>query len=137
MSRFAEVIVLARDAEKVMQHLTVPDDGREWHQCFTPVDDSVFEGRHHGSSDCYMWVIQFYRHNWTGLLGYLESLNWPDPFSVQVLVRDQDDSCFGLWMIYDGKLSEVPLPRTRRTEFKFSVTGFLSRTDDPSSNPIS
>ncbi|POX55234.1 hypothetical protein C3489_11840 [Streptomyces sp. Ru71] len=129
MSRYAEVMVLARDAEEVMEPLTRPDENREWHQCFTRVEDRVFAGRSGGSHECYAWVIQFIRHNWHGLLGHLESLPWPDPHSVQVLVRDEEDDCFGLWMIYDGKLIEVPLPRTRREPFSASVTGVLSRTD--------
>ncbi|MFF1899064.1 hypothetical protein [Streptomyces sp. NPDC058206] len=47
----------------------------------------------------------------------------------QILVRDQDDDCFGLWLIHDGKLVEVPLPRTGREPFEYSVTGVLSRTN--------
>ena len=134
MSRFAEVIVLARGAESVMEPLTVPDENREWHQCFTPIDDSVFAGRGGGSSECYAWVIQFYRHNWGNLLARLESLEWPDPYSVQVLVHDEEDACFGLWMMYDGRLVEVPLPRTERKLYPdISVTGVLSRTDQPDS----
>ncbi|MBY8855257.1 hypothetical protein K7711_02065 [Nocardia sp. CA2R105] len=130
MSRFAEVIVLARNAEKVMAPLTEPDPDREWQQCFTPVDDSVFSGSGTGSSECYAWVVQFYRLNWRGLLPHLESLPWPDPQSVQVLVRDEEDDCFGLWMLFDGKLTEVPLPQTERKPFPGdSVTGVLSRTD--------
>jgi hypothetical protein len=98
MSRYAEVIVLARDAEAVMEPLTLPD--------------------------------QFVRHNWGGLLPHLESLTWPDPYSVQVLVRDEEDDCFGLWMLHDGKLTEVPLARTsRRLAPGISITGTLSRTD--------
>ncbi|MFF3906468.1 hypothetical protein ACFYZJ_10780 [Streptomyces sp. NPDC001848] len=130
MSRFAEVIVLARDAEEVMEPLTRPDPQREWHQCFTPVDDSVFAGTRTGSPECYAWVIQFQRHNWRNLLPHLESLPWPAPHSVQILVHDEEDDCFGLWMIYDGRLIEVPLPRTERKIFPdVSVTGVLSRTD--------
>ncbi|MGH6654492.1 MAG: hypothetical protein ACRDVE_04725 [Actinocrinis sp.] len=129
MSRFAEVVVLARAAESVMEPLTVPDGNREWHQCFTPVNDSVFAGRDGGSSECYAWVIQFTRHNWRNLLAHLEALPWPDPCSVQVLVHDEEDACFGLWMIYDGKLVEVTLPRTERKLYPdISVTGVLSRT---------
>ncbi|ORT56280.1 hypothetical protein [Streptomyces sp. CB03238] len=129
MSRYTEVIVLARRAEKVMEPLTRPDKGRDWHQCFTRVDDSMFGGSRMPSDECYAWVIQFIRHNWHGLLNHLETLAWPDPHSVQVLVRDEDDDCFGLWMIYDGKLVEVSLPRTEREPFSASVTGVLSRTD--------
>lgn len=130
MSRFAEVIVLARNAEAVMEPLTKPDADREWQQCFTPVDDSVFAGAGTGSSECYAWVVQFYRLNWRGLLPQLESLPWPDPRSVQVLVRDEEDDCFGLWMLFDGKLVEVPLPHTKRELLPDdSVTGVLTRTD--------
>lgn len=112
-----------------MEPLTRPDENREWHQCFTRVDDWVFAGLNRPSEECYTWVIQFIRHNWRGLLKHLESLNWPNPHSVQVLVRDEDDDCFGLWMIYDGTLAEVPLPRTKREPFAASLTGILSRTD--------
>lgn len=112
-----------------MEPLTRPDEARDWHQCFTHVDDGMFYGSRMPSEECYAWVIQFIRHNWRGLLGHLESLAWPDPHSVQVLVRDEDDDCFGLWMIYDGKLVEVSLPRTEREPFSSSVTGVLSRTD--------
>ncbi|MFI9506931.1 hypothetical protein [Nocardia sp. NPDC052566] len=131
MSRFAEVIVLAREAEGVMEHLTEPDDSRAWHQCFTRIDDSVFAGTYGGAGECYAWVIQFGRNTWRGLLPHLESLAWPRPESVQVLVRDEEDECFGLWMIYDGKLVEVPLPRTHREADPISVSGVLSRTDRP------
>jgi len=128
MSRFAEVMVLARDAETVMHPFTQPDPEREWFQVFTPIEDYLFAGGN-GSSECYLWVIQFYRLNWRSLLQTLESLPWPRPESVQVLVRDEEDDCFGLWMMYDGKLVEVPLPRTVRTPYESSVTGVLMRTD--------
>jgi hypothetical protein len=75
MSRFAEVIVLARNAEAVMEPLTRPEPDREWFQCFTPVDDGVFYGTGSGSREYYMWVIQFWRHNWRNLLSHLESLS--------------------------------------------------------------
>ncbi|WP_410871317.1 hypothetical protein [Nocardia sp. A7] len=106
-----------------MEPLTQPDPDREWHQCFTPVDDSVFEGSCNGSSDCYMWVIQFYRHNWTGLLKHLAGLDWPDPYSVQVLIRDEEDDCFGLWMLLGGKMTEIPLVSTERIPSDQLITG--------------
>lgn len=133
MSRFAEVVVLARGGEQVMEPLTRSDESREWHQCFTRIDDSVFAGTGRGSSECYMWVVQFSRHNWCNLFATLEALAWPDPYAVQVLVRDEEDDCFGLWMIYDGRLTEVALPHTARTEFQSSVTGVLTRVDKPRS----
>lgn len=112
-----------------MEPLTRPDEKREWIQCFTPVDDSVFEGTRDGALECYLWVIQFRRQNWKNLLEILEHLAWPEPHSVQVLVHDEDDDCFGLWMIYEGRLTEVPLPNTERQPFSDTVTGILTRTD--------
>lgn len=119
MSRNAEVVVIAADAAAVMEPLTRPDDSREWHQCFQPIGAGILDA----------WAVEFWRHNWHGLLAHLESLPWPNPHSVQVLIHDEEDHCFGLWMLYDGKLVEVPLPRTRREPFDASVTGVLSRTD--------
>ncbi|MFD5429316.1 hypothetical protein [Streptomyces sp. NPDC127084] len=126
MSRNTEVIVLARGAEQVMESLTQPTG------VFTRVHDGMFSGEGMPSDDCYTWVAQFVRKRaWSGLFEELESLPWPDPYSVQVLIRDEDDDCFGLWMLYDGKLSEVPLPRTRRDPFSDTNTGVLSRIDRP------
>ncbi|MFF7213084.1 hypothetical protein ACFZAU_21490 [Streptomyces sp. NPDC008238] len=39
------------------------------------------------------------------------------------------DHCCGLWMMYDGRLTEVPLLRAERHPYRNSVTGLLSRTD--------
>ncbi|MFC9435738.1 hypothetical protein [Nocardia sp. NPDC057030] len=60
-------------------------------------------------------AIEFQRvRSRTGLLANLESLPWPFPESVQVLIHDEEDDCFGLWMLHDGKLVEIELPRTQR-----------------------
>ncbi|MFB7614652.1 hypothetical protein [Kitasatospora sp. NPDC056181] len=126
MSRIAQVIVLAHYADEVMEPLTRPDESRSWCGQFTPLN--LFVGG---------WVIEFERMRpRTGLLKHLESLPWPDPGKVQVLIHDEEDDCFGLWMIHDGRLLEVPLPRTRRfhpaapptDEFPPSP-GYLWRTD--------
>ncbi|MFF4466326.1 hypothetical protein ACFY13_43490 [Streptomyces mirabilis] len=120
MSRNAEVVVIALDAAEVMEPLTQPDDDREWHQCFRPIGTGILDA----------WAVEFWRCNWHGLLAYLESLPWPNPHSVQVLIHDEEDDCFVLWMMYDGRLVEVSLPRTRRESFPHaSVTGVLTRTD--------
>ncbi|MFB7029461.1 MULTISPECIES: hypothetical protein [unclassified Streptomyces] len=134
MSRFAEVIVLARHAEEIMEPLTRQDDSRKWSGCFTDIGHGMFGG----------WAIEFVRRSrWIGLLEHLESLPWPSPHSVQVLVHDEEDECFGLWMIHDGRLVEVPLPRTRRAfwpnhytgEVDPDAPGILIRTDGPGGWP--
>ncbi|MFJ4847487.1 MULTISPECIES: hypothetical protein [unclassified Streptomyces] len=121
MSRFAQVVVIAQDAAEVMEPLTRPDDERQWLQCFERVQPGLF--------GIGMWVVEFWRLNWKGLLAHLESLPWPVPDSVQVLIHDEEDHCCGLWMVYDGRLTEVSLPRTERYPYRGSVTGVLSRTD--------
>ncbi|MEW2404268.1 hypothetical protein [Streptomyces sp. NPDC046862] len=131
MSRFAEVIVLALDAHEVMEPLTRDDETRTWRGRFVRVESQW------GGSFGAGWAVEFERmRSRTGLLRHLESLDWPRPESVQVLIHDQDDDCFGLWMIHDGRLVEVALPRTERfhepaprdDEFP-PDPGYLLRTD--------
>ncbi|MFD7610934.1 hypothetical protein [Streptomyces sp. NPDC059828] len=42
----------------------------------------------------------------------LESLPWNEPACVQVMLHDQDDDLFGLWMFRGGALVEVGIPGT-------------------------
>ncbi|MDX2645647.1 hypothetical protein PV341_19190 [Streptomyces sp. PA03-1a] len=132
MSRIAQVIVLATYEDEVMEPLTRSDGSRSWKGEFKPL--GLFAGG---------WVIEFYR-NWTrsGLLKHLESLPWANPGNVQVLIHDEEDDCFGLWMIHDGRLVEVPLPRTQRfyppappTDDYSPSPGYLWRTDVGSTVP--
>ncbi|MEU2426316.1 hypothetical protein ABZ619_35795 [Streptomyces sp. NPDC007851] len=77
------------------------------------------------------------------LLEDLESQPWPSPHSVQVLIHDEEDDCFGLWMMHDGRLVEVPLPRTSRYFWRNHYTGevdadcpgILMRTDKCDASP--
>lgn len=43
------------------------------------------------------------------LLTALESLDWCDPLGVQVVSRSEDDDCWGVWMMVDGRFTELPL----------------------------
>lgn len=131
MSRNAEVIVLAPYADGVMEPLTRDDAERSWRGRFVPVESQWVGSFGIG------WATEFERmRSRTGLLAHLESLPWPHPEGVQILIHDQDDDCFGLWMIHDGRLVEVPLPRTRRfhrpaprNEDYPPDPGYLLRTD--------
>ncbi|MEV5528341.1 hypothetical protein [Streptomyces prunicolor] len=131
MSRFAEVVVLALHAHAVMEPLTRDDPERTWRGRFVPIESQW------GTSFGAGWATEFERMRpREGLLKHLESLPWPWPESVQVLIHDEDDECFGLWMLHDGKLVEIPLPRTRRfhqpappTEEFPPDPGYLMRTD--------
>jgi hypothetical protein len=129
MSRNAEVIGLALDADIVMEPLTHDDDSRSWRGRFVPINshDTITIG----------WATEFERmRSRTGLLAHLGSLPWPYPQSVQVLIHDEEDDCFGLWMLHDGKLVEIELPRTQRHYGPAPLTdefapepGILLRTD--------
>ncbi|NEW39040.1 hypothetical protein GV794_24205 [Nocardia cyriacigeorgica] len=131
MSRFAEVIVLALGAHEVMEPLTRDDENRSWRGRFVPIESQW------GSSFGIGWATEFDRmRTRTGLFAHLESLHWPHPESVQVLIHDEEDDCFGLWMLHDGKLVEIELPRTRRYHPPAPPTdeyppdpGILLRTD--------
>ncbi|MEU4333967.1 hypothetical protein AB0F59_05005 [Micromonospora lupini] len=132
MSRFSEVVVLAADAHEVMAQLTRENDGtRPWSGVFVPIE-SQWPGTFGRG-----WAAEFtHRRHWTHLLDYLQSLPWPRPETVQVLIHDEEDDCFGLWMMYDGALLEVPLPRTERyvahdpwTGKESTETSYLCRTD--------
>ena len=48
------------------------------------------------------------------MLAALEALPWRDQLSVQVLIRSNEDDCWGLWMFVDGKLQELQLPGSIR-----------------------
>lgn len=91
MSRDAEVIVLARWSDEVMEPLTLDDPERTWRGRFVPIAGQW--GYEFG------WALEFEKMRARkGVLRHLESLPWPHPHTVQVLLRDQDDDCFGLWM---------------------------------------
>lgn len=105
MSRMAEIIVLAGFEDEVMEPLTRPDATRTWRGHFTQISDWFVGG----------WYIDFFRVSQrSGVLKDLEALPWNSPERVQVMVHDEDDDCFGLWMFRDGALVEVGIPGTRR-----------------------
>ncbi|MEU4733265.1 hypothetical protein [Streptomyces sp. NPDC023588] len=61
------------------------------------------------------WHIEFERWNRRrGVLKDLESLPWNEPACVQVMLHDEDDDLFGLWMFRGGILVEVGIPGTQR-----------------------
>ncbi|MFF8841954.1 hypothetical protein ACF08N_04350 [Streptomyces sp. NPDC015127] len=105
MSRMAQIIVLARYEDEVMEPLTRYDEARTWRGRFEQIPDWFVGG----------WYIEFSRwEQRSGVLRDLESLPWNNPECVQVMLHDEDDDCFGLWMFRDGALVEVAIPGTRR-----------------------
>ncbi len=70
------------------------------------------------------WAAEFnQRRYWAELLTYLAAQPWPRPETVQVLIHDEEDDCFGLWMLRHGTFAEVPLPDTRRESYRHSADG--------------
>ncbi|WP_327415521.1 hypothetical protein [Streptomyces sp. NBC_01233] len=105
MSRMAQIIVLARYEDEVMEPLTRYDETRTWRGRFEQIPDWFVGG----------WYIEFYREGQRrGVLKDLESLPWNNPECVQVMLHDEEDDCFGLWMFRDGALVEVGVPGTER-----------------------
>ncbi|WP_327721960.1 hypothetical protein OG381_46105 [Streptomyces sp. NBC_00490] len=83
MSRDAEAIVLARWSDEVMEPLTQDDPERTWQGRFVPI------AGHWGYK--FGWALELEKvRARKGLLRHLESLPWPNPHTVQVLLRDQD-----------------------------------------------
>ncbi|MEU8943021.1 MULTISPECIES: hypothetical protein [Streptomyces] len=66
------------------------------------------------------------------MLRDLESLPWNEPACVQVMLHDEDDDLFGLWMFRGGALAEVEIPGTQRVHTASPLRdvdpGFLVRT---------
>ncbi|CCH20435.1 hypothetical protein MILUP08_45317 [Micromonospora lupini str. Lupac 08] len=85
------MVVLAADAHEVMAQLTRENDGtRPWSGVFVPIE-SQWPGTFGRG-----WAAEFtHRRHWTHLLDYLQSLPWPRPETVQVLIHDEEDDCFG------------------------------------------
>ncbi|WP_329359797.1 hypothetical protein [Streptomyces anulatus] len=129
MSRMAQVLVLARYEDEVMEPLTRDDETRTWRGCFERIPDWFVGG----------WYLEFFREGQRrGVLADLEALPWNNPECVQVMLHDEDDDCFGLWMFHDGVLAEVSIPRTQRIQpppppwwDDSPRAGYLQRTDGP------
>ncbi|MEU3906528.1 hypothetical protein AB0F20_22330 [Streptomyces goshikiensis] len=127
MSRMAQVLVLARYEDEVMEPLTRYDESRTWRGRFERIPDWFVGG----------WYIEFFRERQrVGILEDLEALPWNQPECVQVMLHDEDDDCFGLWMFREGKLVELPLQGTERfhqpappTQEYAPSPGSLFRTD--------
>ncbi|MFG3532479.1 hypothetical protein ACGF8B_38080 [Streptomyces sp. NPDC047917] len=125
----AQVLVLARYEDEVMEPLMRVDETRTWRGCFEQIPDWFVGG----------WYLEFFRESQRrGVLADLEALPWNNPECVQVMLHDEDDDCFGLWMFQDGALVEVSIPSTQRVHTPpppwwgdSPRPGYLRRTDGP------
>ena len=114
MSRITEVIIVAPYERVAMEPLTRLDESRAWYGYFNLIDRSLWEtsGK---ASPCRVWVGAFNHLERSALLTDLAALPWHNPQEVQVLIHDEEDSCFGMWMIVGGDLIEVQLPMRVRS----------------------
>lgn len=116
MSRTTDVLISADAQEAAMAPLTHRDRGRGLSGAFaliTGPDADRYRVQDGKGPTSDIWVGTFNHLDRPALLADLEQLPWTCPHTVQVLVRDDQDDCFGLWTLVDGRLREVPLPATR------------------------
>ncbi|MFG2925582.1 hypothetical protein ACGFYA_29265 [Streptomyces sp. NPDC048305] len=78
-------------------------------------------------AECHVVAGTFNHLNPEKLRRTLRGLPWKCSHAVQLLLHNENDALFGVWMLLDGGWAEVPLPRTVRHE----ALGHLQRTDCP------
>ncbi|MET7585101.1 hypothetical protein AB0J30_37225 [Streptomyces microflavus] len=84
-------------------------------------------GRHPRGAECHVLAGTFNHLNTGKLRSTLQQLPWKCPHSVQLLLHNENDALFGMWILLDGHWLEVPIPRTTRRP----ADGHLHRTDCP------
>ena len=145
MSDVTNVIVLVMDAgdSRLMKPFAVPCESRRWRgaiACITNDDADCYWVHNGKRPECHVWVGAFNHFNRKAFIEDLRDLPWQDPGGVQVLIRGQEDDCWGLWMFTNGQLQEVQLPGTIRGESESETrengtwiriqTGILQRKAD-------
>ncbi len=118
MSHVTTVLVLTRSGEKSMQRFMDPNVQVPWMRTTRFVSLTGESVAPHwigpkgpGSA---IYAAAFDNFDRQPLLDALEALPWRDQLSVQVLIRSEDDDCWGLWMFLDGRLQEIQLPGAAR-----------------------
>ncbi|MET7584237.1 hypothetical protein [Streptomyces microflavus] len=133
MSDFTDVILLFSYLEdSVLQHIISLDplDAGLHPSGFKRVSGDEQLGHWGGTprgSECHVLAGTFNHLNTGQLRSTLQQLPWKCPHSVQLLLHNENDALFGMWILLDGHWLEVPIPRTTRR----STDGHLHRTDCP------
>jgi hypothetical protein len=117
MSNVTNVIVMASVFDvPTLAPLTKRDPARLWRgQLATITDDDMnlsddFWVQDGKGPECHVWVGAFNHFHRRAFLDDLAQLAFKEPESLQVLIKAQEDDCFGLWMMAGRNLCEVPLP---------------------------
>ncbi|MGF0175628.1 hypothetical protein ACQF36_35660 [Streptomyces sp. Marseille-Q5077] len=133
MSDFTDVMLLFSSLEdSVLQDIISldPFDAGLGREGLKRVSGDQQSGRWGGSvlgAECHVVAGTFNHLNAGKLRSKLQELPWKCPHSVQLLLHNENDAVFGMWMLLDGHWLEVSLPRTAR----HSPGGHLQRTDCP------
>jgi hypothetical protein len=120
MSNVTNVIVLASDFfdDRLLKPFSIPSESRRWHGALSKTTDEdadrywVHDGK---GPERHVWVGVFNHFNRKAFLDDLQKLPWENSGGLQVLIKGQDDDCWGLWMFTSGRLQEVPLPVIRHS----------------------
>jgi hypothetical protein len=114
VSDVTTVLVLTRSGERPMQRFMNPDVQIPWMRSsrFVSLTGEGVAPHWIGSKppNTVIYAAAFADFDRQPLLDALEALPWEDQLSVQVLIRSEDDDCWGIWMFVDGKLRELQLP---------------------------
>jgi hypothetical protein len=149
MSNVTNVLILTLGDKKVMAALTERREGAAWTGYFGDLSHkpaAEFWGHDGKWPECWVWAGAFNHLNRPALFQELQELPWQSRKAVQVLIRGQDDDCWGLWMFVEGRLVEVDLPGATRLPLKVSSmvhdqpieveVGSLLRRPPPTSTSI-
>jgi hypothetical protein len=138
VSPVTTVLVLTRTGERAMQRFMDPTNQVPWMRStrFVSLSDDSVAPHWIGSKPptAVIYAAAFADFDRQPMLDALEALPWEDQPSVQVLIRTDEDDCWGLWMFVDGRLSELQLPGTVRvpaTEYGQAWTRHLVRRPPP------
>src|SRR4051812_45829822 len=115
VSMVTNVLVLTLFPETVMERLTRGETGVAWYDG----DGARFVNLAGGDlarawvgpkgPECAVYGAAFNHFDRASLLATLETADWNDRAAVQLLIRHQDDDCWGLWMFQGSRLREVEL----------------------------
>jgi hypothetical protein len=123
MSNVTNVLILTLGDDEAVAPLTERRDGAAWTGYFGDLSSqpaAEFWGHDGKLPECSVWGGAFNHLNRPALLQELQELPWQNRDSVQVLIRGQDDDCWGMWMFVNGRLAEVNLPGATRLPLQAS-----------------
>ncbi|URN11143.1 hypothetical protein LUW77_01590 [Streptomyces radiopugnans] len=130
MSDFTDVLLLFNYLEdEAMEHLVELDlpgaDDGGFRRVSADHPLGHWGGR--AGAECHVVAGTFDHLNTVRLRRLLQTVPWKCPHGVQLLLHNENDAIFSLWMLVDERWVEVPLPRTARHPSQ----GHLRRTDCP------